>query len=313
MTENSVLVVGSANMDLVVQTDRFPKPGETVFGNNFEMFPGGKGANQAVGCAKLGIRTYFIGKTGNDEFGARVIRSMMDSGVNTSLIKHSDNNTTGTALITVDGKGENEIIVISGTNMLLNSKDVEENSKTFEKVSVVLSQLEVPLESVLKAAELAARNNIPFILNPAPGKQLPDNLLKLTSILTPNETELEIISGRKVSDLNSIESAAKLLLEKGVKNVIVTIGAKGSLLISNNSTKLYEPFETEAVDTTAAGDSFSSALAFSVAEGYELDKAIEFANCSASIAVTRMGAQTSMPKYEEVISKLSQYKSIPED
>lgn len=304
MKKEGVLVVGSANMDLVVTSERFPNPGETVFGKNFAMFPGGKGANQAVSCAKLGGLTYFLGKMGNDDFQSSLIRSLNESGVNISDVLIENGAQTGVALISVDGSGENEIIVISGTNMRFTTNDLLKKQEYFSKVKVVLSQLEIPIQTVTLAAQLAKQNNAIFILNPAPAAQLSDELFSFIDYLTPNESELEILSGINIVDKSSAEKASRVLLQKGLKNVLVTLGEKGSLLVNNNSVKHFETYKVKAVDTTAAGDSFNGALAYSLSIGKSMEEAIHFASYAAAISVTRMGAQTSMPTLKEVESLL---------
>lgn len=300
MTKDGVLVVGSANVDLVVTSERFPNPGETVFGKNFAMFPGGKGANQAVGCAKLGARTYFLGKMGNDDFHNMLNKSLGENGVDIKDVLIENNGQTGVALISVDGSGENEIIVISGTNMKFSIEDLVSKKDYFAKVKVVLCQLEIPVETVTLAAKLAKENDAIFILNPAPASELNDELLSLVDFLTPNESELEILSGCKVDEECSVEKAAKAMLDKGVKNVLVTVGERGSILVNKDGTKKFEAPKMSAVDTTAAGDSFNGALAYSFSNGRTLDEAIQFANYAAALSVTKMGAQTSMPKLDEV-------------
>lgn len=304
MEKNGVLVVGSANMDLVVTSERFPNPGETVFGNNFAMFPGGKGANQAVSCAKLGGTTYFLGKMGSDDFYSLLKKSLSDNGVNISDVMIEEGAQTGVALISVDGSGENEIIVISGTNMRFTSNDLLQKQGYFSKVKVVLSQLEIPIETVTLAAHLAKQNDAIFILNPAPAMQLSDEIYSLVDYLTPNESELEILTKIKIQDEDSTEKAARLLLDKGVKNVLVTLGEKGSLLVNQNSTVHFDTFKVKVVDTTAAGDSFNGALAYSLSAGKSIEDAIHFSSYAAAISVTKMGAQTSMPTLTEVESIL---------
>jgi ribokinase len=300
MKKEGVLVVGSANMDLVVTSERFPKPGETIFGKNFEMFPGGKGANQAVSCAKLGGLTYFLGKMGDDDFHNLLSTSLTQSGVNIEDVIIEKNAHTGIALISVDGKGENQIIVISGTNMNFSPEDLLTKKDYFARVKVVLVQLEIPIETVIQAARLAKENGAIFILNPAPAVELSDELLSMVDCITPNESELELLTGIKITDQKSQEDAAKHLLNKGIENVIVTLGSLGSLLVNKNECTLYKTYTVQAVDTTAAGDSFSGALAYSLANNVKLKDAIKFANYSAALSVTKMGAQSSMPTYKEV-------------
>ena len=299
--KSGVLVVGSSNMDLVVTTKRFPDAGETVFGKKFEMFPGGKGANQAVCAARLGCKTTFIGKMGNDEFREKLSKVLADSDVDVKNIFIDEEEHTGTALITVNEEGQNQIIVISGSNMKLTPENVESNFILFEKASVVITQLEIPLQSVIRIAELAKEYNCVFILNPAPAIQLPDKLFALTDYITPNEIELGLLSGIKTIDEDSIEEAARTLIAKGVKNVIVTLGSKGALLVNNSSVKNFPVSSVKVVDSTAAGDAFNGAFASSLSGGNSMEEAIKFANKIASISVTRMGAQNSLPYYNEII------------
>jgi ribokinase len=300
MNKDGVLVVGSANMDLVVQCNRFPLPGETIFGNNFQMFPGGKGANQAVSCARLGIKTYFIGKMGKDQLGKRLSETMGNDGIDLSGLFTDDHEHTGTALITVDSGGQNQIIVISGSNMKLSPSDIRGKKAVFSKVGVVLTQLEIPIDAVIETARLTKENDSLFILNPAPACEIPEEIYSLIDYLTPNETELQILSNMMVTDEDSAEKAAKLLLEKGVKNIIITLGEKGALLVNKYHTELFSARKVDVVDTTAAGDAFNGALAYSLACGREIAEAIHFANRAASISVTRMGAQSSMPAMAEL-------------
>lgn len=300
MERDGVLVIGSANMDLVVFTGRFPQPGETIFGKKFEMFPGGKGSNQAVCCAKLGAKTYFIGKMGNDDFQKKLSLNMKNERVDIEHIFIDADESTGAALITVDGKGENEIVVISGSNMKLSPKNIEEKRELFSKVKVVIAQLEIPLNTVIKAAEISKKNDSVFILNPAPAKELPGKLISMIDFLTPNEIELELLSGIKVSDEKSIVKAAEKLLEKGVKNIIVTMGDKGAYLINKNERKIFPANKVDIVDSTGAGDAFNGAFAFALSNGEDIDKAIELAISVASFSVTKMGAQSSMPGLDEI-------------
>ncbi len=300
MDRDGILVVGSANMDMVVTAEHFPQPGETILGKKFGMFPGGKGANQAVACAKLGGITYFSGKMGNDIFKEKLAQNMKNDGVNLDYLLIDNQESTGIALIIVDSMGENEIVVVSGSNMKLTPYEVESKRHIFQQVNVVLTQLEIPLETVQKAAELAKASSALFILNPAPARILPEHLLKQVDFLTPNETELEILSRESVKDVESAKAAAANLLKKGVKNIIITLGEKGALLVNDNQEQLFPIRKVTPMDTTAAGDAFNGALALSLAKGEEIAAAIQFANQVASFSVTRMGAQSSMPTRNEI-------------
>ncbi|NUQ41778.1 MAG: ribokinase [Calditrichaceae bacterium] len=295
-----VLVIGSANMDMAVYTERFPAPGETVLGKQFAMFPGGKGTNQAVCCAKLGSRTLFIGKMGNDLFRERLCGSMERNGVNLEHLLIDPDEPTGVALITVDGRGQNQIVVASGSNMKLSPADIEEKRALFSAVKIVLAQLESPLETVMAAARLANENGCIFILNPAPAAPLPLELLQQVDFLTPNETELEMISGMAAADPESAAKAARSLLNRGIGHVIVTLGERGALLVDQSMEKLFPARKVAVVDSTAAGDAFNGALAHSLASGAGLNEAIEFANAVGSFSVTRKGAQSAMPSPEEI-------------
>jgi ribokinase len=306
MKREGVLIVGSANMDMVVSTQNFPHPGETVFGSKFEMFPGGKGANQAVSCAKLGAATYFIGKMGQDDFKEKLLEKMTLDGVRLEHLLIDEDEHTGMALITVDGEGENEIVVVSGSNMNLTVGDIVGKRTLFSKVDVVLTQLEIPLDTVIETGRLAKVNKNMFILNPAPAQNLPDELFNIVDFLTPNETELEILSGIKIINDDSVIEGANKLLDKGVKNVIVTMGKKGAILINNDGAETFHTQKVVVVDTTGAGDAFNGALAFSLSQGDDIKRAIDFANIVASFSVTRMGAQSSMPTIEE-IKEITQY------
>lgn len=300
MSRNGVLVIGSANMDFVVKAVHFPRPGETLFGRTFSMFPGGKGANQAVASAKVGARTYFIGKMGKDIFRDTLMTSMRHDGVELGHVKVDAKASTGIALITVDLSGQNEIVVISGSNMHLLPGDLDREKSVFSKVRTVLLQLEVPLPTVLRAARLAKRSGALVILNPAPAQKLPPALLRRTDILTPNETEAEILTGVRVRDIPSAGRAARKLLKAGVGRVIVTLGSRGCLLVTENELRRFPALHVRPVDTTGAGDAFNGALACALAGGKTLNEAILFANSVAAFSVTRMGAQSSMPGLKEL-------------
>jgi ribokinase len=304
MAKDGILVVGSSNMDMVVLTENFPKPGETLLGKKFQTFSGGKGANQAVGVAKLGAKNYFITKMGNDEFKNKLSENLESNGVNTDDIIIDNDESTGIAVIFVDANGQNEIVVVSGSNMLLTPEEVEAKSSLFEKSQILLTQLEILLETIIKSVELAKKNNMIVILNPAPARHLPDHLLSMVDYLTPNETELETLTGLIITDEGSIKKAANMLITKGVKNVIVTLGDKGSFIINKDKAELFSAREVKVLDTTAAGDAFNAGLAFALSQKYSLEDAVKFSNVVASIAVTKMGAQSSMPNKSEVMALL---------
>jgi len=300
MKRRGILVVGSANMDLVVRAGRFPAPGETIFGEGFAMHPGGKGANQAVCAAKLGGNVLFIGKVGSDMFGGSLAAGMRRDGVRLEHLLVDGKSPTGTALITVDARAQNEIIVISGSNMRLLPRDIRRASRAFEGAGVLLLQLEVPLDTVAEAARMARRRGITVVLNPAPARQIPRALLALVDYLTPNETELGQLAGMSVTGLPSAVRASRALLDRGVKEIVVTLGPRGALHVGGGTFRRYSALRVKPVDTTGAGDAFNGALAFALAEGKGLPDAIPFANAVAALSVTRPGAQGSMPSMREV-------------
>ncbi|MBI4429858.1 MAG: ribokinase [Ignavibacteriales bacterium] len=296
----AVVVVGSANMDMVVGVKAFPRPGETIFGNTFGMFPGGKGANQAVCCAKLGATVFFIGRLGNDVLGERLSASMKNDGVSLDYVFYDQKAPTGVALITVEKGGQNEIVVVSGSNMSLSPDDVISRQAAFDEARVLLLQLETPFETVKKSVAMARQRGVTVILNPAPGQKLPKAFLRDIDYLTPNQTEAELLTGVRVSNNVSAQKAAKKLIDAGVRNVVITLGKKGCFLMTEGHYRFFSAVKVKAVDTTAAGDAFSAALATSMAEGKQLEESIGFANTVAAITVTRMGAQGSMPTRTEV-------------
>lgn len=297
---NGIIVVGSANMDMVLKVRSFPRPGETIFGSTFGMFAGGKGANQAVCVARLGGNVHFLGKIGDDVLGQKLAVSMKEKGVCLDHLMVDRRVSTGVALITVDQAGQNEIVVVSGSNMLVHPHDISRKRRLFPGTRVVLTQLESPVETVLEALTLGRQFGAVTILNPAPAKKLPARLLQLVDYLTPNETETELLTGMRVSTRAATERAARKLLNIGVRNVIVTLGSHGSLLVNGEGSRMFPAHRVRAVDSTAAGDAFSGALAFSLANGNHHREAIEFANRVAAYTVTKMGAQASMPTMRDL-------------
>jgi ribokinase len=302
MTKQSIVVVGSSNTDMVIKTSRLPLPGETILGGDFLMNPGGKGANQAVAAARLNGNVTLVAKTGNDIFGSQANILFGEEGLHTEFLFTDPTSPSGIALITVDDHAENCIVVAPGANAKLTGKEIELARSAILSAEILLMQLEIPLDSVCHAAEIAFKAGKRVILNPAPAQPLPDTLLKMLYLITPNETELELLSGLPVNNTETAEIAARHLLNKGVSVVVVTMGSLGALLVTPTSCQLIPSFPVKAMDTTAAGDCFNGALAVAIAEGTDLESAILFANKAASISVTRMGAQASAPYREEVES-----------
>lgn len=303
--KSSILVIGSSNTDMVIKADHLPQPGETILGGTFFMNPGGKGANQAVAAARLNGKVSFICKTGNDIFGKQSIQLFEEEGINTQFIVSDQKNPSGVALITVDKNAENCIVVASGANAALTPKDLQKAEAEIAGAAIILMQLEIPVETVDWVATYAAANNIKVILNPAPACELPEAFFKNISIITPNKTEAEMLSGIKVKDMESAIQAANIIKQKGVETVIITLGIKGALVVTDLITEMVTAPFVEAVDTTAAGDVFNGALAVAIAEGMPVLDAVSFACNAAAISVTRMGAQASAPYRNEIKSPLT--------
>jgi len=296
----TIAVVGSSNMDLVVKSKRIPVTGETILGGDFIMVPGGKGANQAVAAAKLGAQVFFIAKLGDDIFGLQSLNNFKKEGVNTKYVLQTKDAPSGVALIMVDDEGNNVIVVAPGANNKLMPEDVKEAESDIASSGALVAQLEVPIETIEFAAELANKSKVPFILDPAPAQKLSPELLNMVDVLTPNETEAQILTGIEVKDQESAEAAAKKLLEYGVKNVILTMGASGYLSVGKEGKEFVPARKVTAADSTAAGDAFTGSLAVGLAKGQTLSEAASFANNVAAVSVTRMGAQPSMPTVEEI-------------
>ena len=297
---SGIIVIGSSNTDMVIKTEKLPAPGETILGGKFLMNPGGKGANQAVAAARLGAKVTFITKRGNDLFGNQAVGLFMRENIDTQYIAKDPILPSGVALITVDARGENSIVVASGSNGNLLPEDIPDALLQAGQFEILLLQLEIPVKTVEYAASKANANGIKVILNPAPAQELPASLLKSIWLLTPNETEAEILTGIKVFDESSAGKAADALIEKGVSNIIITLGASGAYIKSGKFSRIIPGIKVHAVDTTAAGDVFNGALAVALSEGSELDEAVVFANKAAAISVTRLGAQASAPYRNEI-------------
>lgn len=299
---HTLIVVGSLNMDLVVRAPRHPRPGETLIGSQFQTFPGGKGANQAVAAARLGAKVCMIGRVGQDAFGDALLQTARQDGVDTTFIRRDPNAATGVALITLDQAGQNTIVVASGANMQVSAQDIEQAAAAFEGASLLLMQLECPLEAVEAAAELAQRYGIPVVLNPAPARPLPQSLLARVDYLLPNQHELQLLAEGEAD----YATAATRLISNGVRNLVVTLGEEGALLVTPQSQESLPAFKVPVVDTVAAGDAFAAAFCVALAEGKSLRDAVLWGNAAGAIAVTRPGAQPSMPNREELIQFLKE-------
>lgn len=293
-----ILVIGSINIDLVTNVEKTPRVGETVLGNEFLEFPGGKGANQAAAIGRLGGNVTMLGKVGADAYGKFMKSAMEDSGVKTDYVVADETKTTGTALIMVNADGDNSIVVIPGANFSVLPEDITE--ELISEFDIVIGQLEVPVETLEKAFKIARSMDKMTILNPAPAKALSKAFLSTVSLLVPNETELEILTGVTVKDDLSINESYLKLKETGIKQLIVTLGSKGSVLVDSNGLRRFAAQSVKAIDTTAAGDSFIGGLATQLAMGESLETSIEYATKVAAIAITRMGAQSSLPYKEEL-------------
>jgi ribokinase len=294
-----ILVIGSSNTDMVIKTTRFPQPGETILGGNFFMNQGGKGANQAVTVARLNGDVDFICKTGNDLFGDQSVALFRNEGINTEWIMRDEENPSGIALILIDNSGENSIVVASGANGNLSPEDIEKVSEVVFRSDYILMQLEIPLDTVEYVVNLASSKGKKVILNPAPAADLPQNLFEKIYLITPNRIEAELLSGIKITDRDTTMKAAKSLLDRGVKHVIITLGKEGA--VSYNGEFEWIPAETvEPSDTTGAGDVFNGALTVGLAEGLSMSDAVRFANKAAAISITRYGAIPSIPYRKEM-------------
>jgi ribokinase len=296
----SIVVVGSSNTDMIIRLERIPRPGETILGGEFLRAAGGKGANQAVGAARAGGDVTLIARIGRDVFGDEALAGWKRDGIDVRHVVRDRAAPSGVALIFVAKDGENSIAVASGANAGLAPADIKKSAKVIRSAAMLVMQLETPAETVEAAAEMAANAGVRVILNPAPARPLPDALLERVSILTPNETEAELLTGIKVTDAAAAEKACASLRARGVRTVIVTLGHRGAFLADIDGQQLIPGFKVNAVDTTAAGDIFNGALAVALAEGKPLHAAVRFASAAAALSVTRLGAQPSAPRRREV-------------
>ncbi|WP_299029938.1 ribokinase [uncultured Thermanaerothrix sp.] len=298
----TVVIVGSLNMDLVVRAPRHPQPGETIIGSGFQTFPGGKGANQAVAVARLGGKVRMIGRVGQDAFGEALLATVARDGVDTTFIRRDPEAPTGVALITLDAAGQNTIVVASGANWRVSAQDVRDAEAAFAGADVLLMQLECPLDAVEAATDLAHRYGLRVVLNPAPARALPADLLARVDYLLPNQPELMLLAGGE----SDREAAIRAVQALGARNLVVTLGEEGALLALNDQREHLPAYKVTVVDTVAAGDAFAGAFALALAEGKSVREAAIWGNAAGAIAVTRPGAQPSMPRRDELLQFLAE-------
>ncbi|WNI78713.1 ribokinase [Enterobacter ludwigii] len=305
-TAGNLVVLGSINADHILNLESFPTPGETVTGNQYQVAFGGKGANQAVAAGRSGAKIAFIACTGDDDTGERVRKQLASDNIDIAPVSVVEGESTGVALIFVNAEGENVIGIHAGANAALTTERVNAQREIIANAEALLMQLESPVESVLAAAEIAHQNHTTVVLNPAPARVLSDELLALVDIVTPNETEAEKLTGVRVENDDDAARAAKVLHDKGIGTVIITLGSRGVWASVNGEGRRVPGFKVKAIDTIAAGDTFNGALVTALLEGKRMDDAIRFAHAAAAIAVTRKGAQPSVPWRKEIDEFLSQ-------
>lgn len=311
MTRKKIVVVGSVNVDFAVHAPRLPVEGETVSRAKFDIFFGGKGGNQAVAAAKLGVPTSIIARIGDDEFGKQLRRSLREAGVNVHAVQTARKVHTGTAFVITDHRGANQIVVAPGANAALGVADLVRNRSLLRSAGLILAQLEIPQTSIAKLAEMTHEFGVPFILDPAPARKLPLGLLRRVSILTPNETEACFLTGRKPKRLDCRTGAqlCRRLLKLGPRIVILKLGGQGALVAEYGREVVHVPgFQVKTVDTTAAGDAFNGALAVALLEDASVPEAVRFANAAAALSVTKQGAQPSLPTRRAVLSFLRRHQ-----
>jgi len=301
----AVVVFGSINMDLVVRTPRLPTPGETLTGHTFFTAPGGKGANQAVACARLGVPTRMVGRVGDDLFGEQLRASLRSFGVQDDGVLTTPG-PSGVALIAVDDTAENTIVIVPGANGAVSIADIPRLERALDGARALLLQLEVPIETVVAAARAAHTRGVTVILDPAPALPLPDELYALADIITPNEHEATTLTGIAVHDDQGAIAAARTLIARGARRVALKLGARGALTADAEGEQFWSPFTVTPVDTVAAGDAFNGGLAVALSEGRSFNEAIRWGLAAGALSVTRHGAQPSMPERNEVLTLLAQ-------
>ncbi|MEJ6122192.1 ribokinase [Vibrio sp. 2-Bac 85] len=298
-------VLGSVNADHVLRVGSFPRPGETLHGQGYSVIAGGKGANQAVAAARLGANVSFIACVGDDSFGLNIRQEFEKDGINIDAVMIEKDTPTGIAMIQVAATGENSICISAEANACLTPQRIAAHTRIIEQADMLLLQLEVPMESIEYAAEIANKSGTTVILNPAPAQHLSDKLLKLIDIITPNETEAEILTGIKVFDAQSAQLAADALHKKQIKTVLITLGSQGVWLSKEGEGSQIMGYKVDAVDTTAAGDTFNGAFLTALLEDKSLNEAVQFAHAAAAITVTGQGAQSSIPYRQDVTEFLT--------
>jgi ribokinase len=300
MDAKQILVIGSSNTDMTVLAGKLPAPGETVLGGKFIMGQGGKGANQAVAAKRLGGNVSFICKVGKDIFGENSLREYRKEGIDISNVMISEQ-PSGVALISVDTEAENCIVVASGANADITEADIEANRKQIKEAAILLLQLEIPVDAVVKAAKIGHEAGVYVVLNPAPACDLPDEIYKYLSLIIPNQTEIALMTGVEARDEDSAAKAVEALKNKGVQDVIVTMGSKGSMVYHNDKPVFVPSRKVNAVDTTAAGDTYCGALCVALSEGKDIIAAAEFATASSALTVQKRGAQDSIPYRKDIV------------
>lgn len=302
---NRICVLGSMNMDIVLKVKNMPQVGETIMSKAMEKIAGGKGANQAVAAKRSGADVYMIAKVGRDDNGVILTEELEKDNIDVRYVFKDNKEPTGMAIINVDDNGDNSIIVVSGANMAINSNEISSIEGVIEESNIVITQFETPMDMSIEAFKLAKKHDKLTILNPAPAREIDDELLKYTDIIIPNETEAALLTNIEVKDLDSGKRAAEEFFKKGVKCVIITLGEKGAAVITKENSEIVPAYKVEAIDTTAAGDSFIGALSSAIdAENLNFEDvkaAVKFGNKVSSIAVQRKGAQPSIPYLNEVL------------
>jgi ribokinase len=300
----SIVVFGSINMDLVARTPRLPARGETLTGQSFQTFPGGKGANQAVACARLGAKTFMVGRVGGDVFGGTLKAELEAAGVDHTNVEVDTQVSSGVALIAVEESAENIIIVVPGANGQVSEKDLPRLENALEKSKILLLQLEIPLEMVVAAAKIAKEKGVKVILDPAPAQALPEEVYSLVDIITPNESEAAYLVGFPVENQEDASRAVKVLEKRGVGQSIIKMGSKGAFAYMDGKERFYDAFPVTAIDSVAAGDAFNGALAVALSEGKPIEEAVWWGLAGGALSVTKEGAQPAMPERNELLAIL---------